>query len=266
MEYRVSVLQYKPEFLDVPTNIERLDSMIRGLETDLLVLPELALTGYAFATMKELEDVAEEFPFGKSFEFFREKAAQYNCSIVYGFAERADGSYYNSAALINPDGSHALYRKIHLFDREKLFFSAGNRPFSVTEAKNGVLAGMMICYDWQFPEAMRSLALQDAQIICHPANLVLPWCQQAMQTRSLENRVFSITANRVGRETNTGITLNYTGQSQITGTKGEVLVRMDADCERIRTTVIDPTLACDKSTTTRNDAFGDRRPEMYFYG
>lgn len=266
MKYSVSLLQYCPRVLDVDANLAQIESMLEGIETDLLVLPELAATGYVFASLDEVDRVAEAFPSGRSSQFFHDLAARKNISIVYGFTEKADGAYYNSAALVNPDGSHHLYRKVHLFDREKLFFTPGDRPFDIAAAKNGVQVGLMVCYDWQFPEAARSLALKGAQIICHPANLVLPWCQQAMLTRSLENRVFTITANRTGTETNAGISLSFTGQSQITGTKGEVLLRMDAVQEGIASVVIDPSLALDKSTTSRNDAFADRRPEMYYNG
>ena len=121
----------------------------------------------------------------------------------------------------------------------------------------------MICFDWQFPESARTLALKGAQIICHPSNLVLPWCQQAMKTRSLENRVFSITSNRVGIEYNNGETMEFTGNSQILGTKGEVLLQLDEKNEGIGTIIIDPNLALDKSVNPLNDVFKDRRREMY---
>jgi predicted amidohydrolase len=151
-----------------------------------------------------------------------------------------------------------------LFHREKLFFSPGDRPFFVCEAKGGVKIGMMICFDWQFPEAARSLALKGAQIICHPTNLVLPWCQEAMKTRSLENRVFSITSNRTGTETNGEHSEYFTGGSQILGTKGEILIRMNDNEAALHSVQIDPDLAISKQVTDLNNAFGDRRPSLYF--
>ncbi len=266
MDYRVSILQYQPRLLAVEANMRRVEAMLEGLGTDLLVLPELALTGYVFTDPAEVDSVAEEHTNGSTCRFFKAIAARLDCSVVYGFAERDGKCCYNSAALINPDGSGALYRKVHLFDREKLFFTPGDQPFRVHDAKHGVRVGLMICYDWQFPEAARSLALQGAQVICHPANLVLPWCQQAMLTRSLENRVFTITANRVGREENQGVSLYFTGQSQVSGTLGEVLTRLDETSETVTTVSFDPAKALDKSSTARNNAFLDRRPEMYFNG
>jgi len=91
------------------------------------------------------------------------------------------------------------YRKIHLFYKEKLYFAPGENPPKVFNV-NGVNIGVMICFDWIFPETARTLSLQGAELIAHPANLVLPYCQNAMITRSIENRVFTATANRVGSE------------------------------------------------------------------
>lgn len=263
MEYRVSVLQFEPQFLDTKGNLERITALLRDLETDLIVLPELCTSGYLFGSRDEAEAASESLPSGTIFQAFNALAWDRQCSIVYGFAERAGDVLYNSCALVNPDGSHYLYRKAHLFDREKLFFTPGDTGFGVFPAKNGVRIGMMICFDWQFPEAARTLALKGAQIICHPANLVLPWCQQSMILRSLENRVFSVTANRTGTETKSGASLQFTGQSQILGTKGEILIRLDDSETAVHTCTLDPELALIKSITARNDAFQDRRPDLY---
>lgn len=263
MDYRVSVLQYEPKLLDKQKNLLMLREMLCELDTDLVVLPELCTTGYLFPSREALVKVSEEYPSGAAFETFSEIALNRQMSIVYGFSELSGDTLYNSCALINPDGSHHLYRKTHLFDREKLFFTLGDTGFNVFTAKGGVKIGMMICFDWQFPEAARTLAMKGAQILCHPSNLVLPWCQQSMLLRSLENRVFSITSNRIGSETTAGVTLSFTGQSQILGTKGEILCRMTENEIAVHTCTINPDLACDKSITANNDAFADRRPEFY---
>lgn len=263
MNYRVSVLQYEPRLLDPRDNLERLTRLLSGLETDLVVLPELCASGYVFLSREEVASVSEEVPSGAAFGTFGNLARENKFSIVYGFAERSGDRFYNSAALINPDGSFHVYRKTHLFNREKLFFTPGDTGLNVFAAKQDVRVGMMVCFDWQFPEAARSLALRGAQIICHPSNLVLPWCQQAMITRSLENRVFTITSNRTGEESNGDVSLDFTGQSQILGTKGEILVRMNESETGVRTCEIDPDLALDKQVTPLNNAFTDRRPALY---
>jgi predicted amidohydrolase len=122
---------------------------------------------------------------------------------------------------------------------------------------------MMICFDWIFPEACRALALQGARVVLHPSNLVLPYCQNAMTTRCIENRVFAITCNRVGTETRAGVRLRFTGQSQIVDPCGRTLVRANDRDEDLRFIDIDPQEAGDKRLTSRNDLFADRRPEAY---
>jgi predicted amidohydrolase len=122
----------------------------------------------------------------------------------------------------------------------------------------------MICFDWWFPESARTLALNGADIICHSSNLVLPQCQKAMNIRSLENGVFTITANRVGTESRAGKDpLTFTGGSQIVDNFGETRAKLGKTETGIRITKIDPSLARNKDITPRNNRFGDRRPEFY---
>jgi predicted amidohydrolase len=153
------------------------------------------------------------------------------------------------------------YRKVHLFDREKDLFEPGDRGFTVV-AVSGVRLGLMICFDWIFPETARALSLMGAQVICHPANLVLPHCPQAMITRCVENRVFAITANRVGIEARAGEELRFIGTSQVISPRGEVLVRAGGD-EVIQIIDIDPAAADDKMVTRVNHVLADRKPAFY---
>lgn len=261
--YKVAVVQLKPEFLQVDKNLLKIDAMCKDIRADLIVLPELITSGYVFKNQAEVDEISEPIPNGKSFQLFRELSQKLNASIVYGCAEKVEDKRYNSAVLINPDDTYYIYRKTHLFYREKMFFSPGDTGLFVCEAKDKVRIGMMICFDWQFPEAARTLALNGAQIICHPSNLVLPWCQQSMTTRSLENRVFSITANRIGTEYNGEVCTTFTGQSQILGTKGEILSRLSIDKEEYSIIGIEPEQAFDKSVNDMNDLFSDRRPAFY---
>jgi predicted amidohydrolase len=121
----------------------------------------------------------------------------------------------------------------------------------------------MICYDWIFPESMRVLALKGAEVVCHPANLVLPFCQDAMITRCLENRVFAVTANRTGTEQRGNRTFRYTGRSQITGPGANILCRAGADTEETGVVNMDVALARNKRLNSFNDLFGDRRVSFY---
>jgi predicted amidohydrolase len=121
----------------------------------------------------------------------------------------------------------------------------------------------MVCFDWIFPESVRTLALQGAEIICHSANLVLPYCQNAMVTRSIENRVFTITSNRIGYEANGKDKFTFTGMSQITNPEGDVIARATEDEETLKVVEIQPEEAQDKWVTEKNHIFKDRRPGFY---
>lgn len=263
MKYRVGICQFQPQLLVPDLNRLRLNKILSGLPADLLVLPELTVSGYVFQNREEVEKVAEDARQGATAILFRQLAKINNTSYVLGFAERQDNKIYNSAMLVNPDGQIHLYRKTHLFLDEKNWFTPGDSGLQVFTAKDGVKVGLMICFDWIFPEAARTLALKGAQIIAHPANLVLPWCQKAMLIRSLENRVFTLTANRIGHERNGDRELSFTGLSQITGTRGEIIKRLGNRGEKVFITEIDPEEALDKNVTLRNDILQDRRPEFY---
>ncbi len=259
---RVGFVQFEPIFGEKDRNVRRSIELMEGLEADLWVLPELCNTGYLFRSKEEVEDLAEEIPNGPSVQAWREMARERNTHVVAGMAERADGKVFNAAVLVRPSGAVNVYRKAHLFDEEKRWFEPGDTGFEVVDIGDARI-GMMVCFDWIFPEATRILALKGADLICHPANLVLPYCPDAMVTRCIENRVFAITCNRIGVERRGGSTLTFIGSSQIVDPKGQVLVRADRDEACVRLVEIDPTLARDKRITERNALFEDRRVALY---
>ena len=260
---RIAYVQMNCRLNEVDRNLTRAVELIHAREADLYVLPELFISGYFFNNRDQVEQVAEEIPGGLTCQFLARVASKKRCFVVAGIPEKEGGKIYNTSVLIGPDGwVMDRYRKIHLFDQEKFWFDPGDGPFAVTDIGPAKI-GMMICFDWFFPESMRSLALAGAEIICHPANLVLPFCQEAMITRCLENRVFSITANRIGIDRNAGKSVKFTGKSQITAPDGTVLKRGSIDQEEIAVADIDPLRAWDKNITGRNHIFNDRRPEMY---
>lgn len=266
MPITAAYLQYEVAFGDHAANTATIRRLLTDApDFDLLVLPELAFSGYDFHDRDELHALAESFHDGPTATLLRELARERNTVIVAGYAERAPEGCYNAAMLMCPDGAAHNYRKIHLFNREQDVFLPGDAPPNVVETPAGRI-GMMICFDWFFPETARCLALAGAQIITHPSNLVLPWCQRAMFARSLENAVFTITANRVGTEARTDRSLSFTGGSQILNTKGETLTSAPADSESLGIATLDPTQADDKSIAGRNDRFGDRRPALYAQG
>lgn len=258
---KIGFVQFNPIFGQVDKNLTQIERLIGHCRADLLVLPELCTTGYNFISKKEVQQLAEPIN-GLSINALRQISIKTGIALVAGFAERSGKRTFNSAALLKPSGQVDIYRKIHLFFNEKKYFTPGDSGFKVFSLGR-VKIGMMICFDWLFPEAARTLALQGAQIICHPSNLVLPFCPDSMPVRALENRVFTVTANRIGRENRGHSDLRFIGQSVIVAPNAKVLFRASKDKEAVQIVEIDPTEAYDKNITDLNNIFQDRRPSMY---
>lgn len=260
--FRTGYFQFNPRFGEVERNLATVLDGLAEVEADVVVLPELAFTGYHFANRRELGALAEDPQDSTTVAALTALCRERKCHIVTGFAEREGRALYNSALLIGPRGLLHSYRKLHLFNEEKRYFDAGNIPLSVQRVR-GVNLGLMVCFDWAFPEVVRELALQGAEVICQPANLVLGFCQQAMVTRCIENRVYAVTANRYGRETRPHGELAFTGASQVVAPGGTVIVRAPKSATRLEVVAVDPALARRKAITARNDLMKDRRPEFY---
>ncbi len=259
---KVGFIQFEALFGKKEHNLRTVARLMGQEKADLWVLPELFNTGYIFTSSDEVDILAEQFPDGETIQFLISLAKKFDTHIVAGMAEKQENHFYNSAILVNNAGFQGVNRKTHLFDQEKFWFKPGDLPFQVWDIEMAKI-GIMICFDWIFPEAARTLALKGAEIICHPSNLVLPYCQNAMVTRCIENHVFAITTNRIGTEDRGGRKLTFTGASQITGSKGEILYRARTDREEVAVVEIDPKLAHNKFVTPNNHIFMDRRPEMY---
>lgn len=259
---RIGFFQFAPRFGQPDHNLQAIVTAVSGVRADLIVAPELALSGYLFARREEVQEMSQEVP-GPATDALTRAAAEANCHLVVGLVERSGERLFNSAALIGPEGVAGVYRKVHLFYEEKLYFSPGDCGFPLFEIK-GVKVGLLVCFDHFFPEAARTLALQGAQIICHPSNLVLPeYGQLTTRVRSIENRVFWILSNRYGTERRNGKILTYSGCSQITAENGAVLARAEAEGDSLTVAEVDPEQAKNKRVTERNDLFTDRRIELY---
>lgn len=259
---KIGYIQFNPRFGDKEYNLQKVAGMISGFPADLLVLPEMFNTGYLFLYKEELAKAAEPIPAGPTTQFLIGLARKERVHLVAGLAEEHGRRLFNSAALVSPQGWVRTYRKSHLFIDEKSLYHPGDTGFTVFDVGTARV-GVMICFDWIYPESARVLALKGADIICHPASLVLPYCQKAMVTRCLENGVFAVTANRTGTETRGEKSLTYSGSSQITGPRGEILAQASADEEGVGVVEIDPARARNKMVTERNDLLADRRPDLY---
>jgi predicted amidohydrolase len=260
---KIGFLQFEPKHLDPAFNTRFIREYLDGADFELLVLPELANTAYLHDDKEALLAASEPADgTGLFLNGLIATAREHNACIISGFSEREGSRLYNSAVAVDESGVINHYRKAHLFYKEKRLFKTGNTGFSVFGYK-GVIIGTMICFDWFFPESARTLALKGAQIIAHPANLVLPWCQTAMVTRSLENRVFTISANRIGMETSQDEELEFTGASQILDPNGKHLFQADERSIQLAIVEVEPENALDKHLNAFNDLFEDRKPIYY---
>jgi predicted amidohydrolase len=261
-EMKVAYVQFQPVFGRVAENIEKARSMMSGIDADIVVLPELCFTGYAFVSPQEAESYAESAGGGFSLKRMKELSENHNCGIVFGFPEKDGAGVYNSCAFVAPGAKTRIYRKLHLYYFEKDWFRPGDKPLDIFEFRD-CKVGMMICFDWIFPETVRTLGLMGADLICHPANLVMPYCQDAMVIRCLENRVFAVTANRTGREKRGDFDFEFTGKSQIVSVNGEIISRGSRDKDETAVADIDFRTSREKAINRRNDLWADRRPEFY---
>ena len=262
--YRVGAVQFAPVQGDVKGNIQQMGRLSDEAACDLLIFPELASTGYFFLHPDELRQFSEEPESGVFCQWIRSCAQDQQRVVVAGFAERSGENLYNSALIAFPDQTFKVYRKTHLFYKEHQIFSPGDTGFFVVEWE-GVRIGTMICYDWRFPESARTLALEGADIIAHPSNLVSQkrYWGPVMQTRSFENKVVTITANRYGTEEREGEVLLFSGESQITDMNGGVLAEAGEAEDRLIAAEVFPEKTREKRFNQVNDLFEDRRPEMY---
>ncbi|OYT65557.1 acyltransferase [Candidatus Bathyarchaeota archaeon ex4484_205] len=251
----------RPIFGEKRRNVKRAVEFIEEslrFEPNVLVLPELFNTGYAFSSREEAYRLSESLENGETIEALRRTSEDTDICIVAGYCEMDENRLYNSAVVVENGRIIGNYRKIHLFYREKLVFTPGDRGFEVFDVK-GVKIGVMICFDWRFPESVRTLSLMRADVICHPTNLVHPYCQTAMLGSAVQNNVYIVTANRVGRERE----FIFTGRSQIVSPKMEILATSPPDVEEVKVIEADLETARDKRVTAYNHLFEDRRPEFY---
>lgn len=264
---RIACQQLAPEFADLDANRRLTVGAIQQAAeagADVVVLPELITSGYMFESSDEALDAAigtDDAILGD----WAAEAARADLVVVGGFCERGgDGRVYNSAAVIDASGLRAVYRKLHLWDREKLVFTPGSKLPAVIDTRVGRIAPM-ICYDLEFPELTRSLALAGAQALLVPTNWPLVPRPEAERPPEVviamaaarTNRMAVACADRLGVERGQ----EWTGGTTIIGADGWVaaesrgagLVVADVDLE----------FALVKRLTEQADVFGDRRPEHY---
>ena len=265
---KLSCAQLWPRIGELDSNRRRAASAVSAAASDgaaLIVLPELCVSGYVFRDAAEARELAEPID-GPTVEGWREQSVRDEIAIVGGVCELDDdGLLRNSAVLIEAGELLAVYRKIHLWDREKLVFTPGDDPPPVVETSLARV-GVGICYDSQFPEAMRMLALAGAEVIAVPTNNPvvgpelepLPGELLLASTTAMVNRVYVAQADRTGLERG----VEWVGATAIAAPTGRLLTQRLSGEGQVSAD-IDPALARDKQLGERNDALSDRRPELY---
>jgi N-carbamoylputrescine amidase len=270
---RVAVCQTDPRVGEKEWNLRNtLDFIGRSCDqgAKLIVLPELCNSGYVFDNRAEAYELSEEIPNGPSCKAWIKAAQEKNVYIVAGIAERDGLNLYNSSVLIGPEGYIGLYRKLHNWYEEKLFFEEGNLGLPVFQTKIGRIA-MIICYDKWFPEVWRICALKGADIICSPTAWVphaheegmYPLADYLCMAAAHCNSVFVAVADRTGTERET----QFVGYSIIVGPDGLPLAGpASADKEEIL--IADCNLSEARKSKHWNEFNGpirDRRTDVYDY-
>jgi len=264
---RVAAYQLSPRIGDLQYNLQLSTAAIRtsvDAGARVVVLPELVSSGYVFASRAEAASVAidSDHPL---FECWAAEASRADAIVIGGFCELGgDGLLYNSAAICDSAGVVAVYRKSHLWDREKLVFEPGAEPPTVIDTPLGRI-GVLICYDLEFPELTRLLALAGADLIAVPANWPLvprpagehPPEVVAAMAAARANRMFVACCDRLGDERG----VRWTGGTALISELGFVvaataepaMVIADLDLARAR----------EKRLGPHNHALEDRRPDLY---
>ncbi|MFC2088118.1 nitrilase-related carbon-nitrogen hydrolase [Calditrichota bacterium] len=220
----VSLFQYDPFWEDKKSNQQKIVELIQlsKIKTDVLVFPEMTLTGFTMRSKKYSESID-----GETLKFFQEIAQKYNIHVFGGFVENVKGKFFN--CLVHVDGTGKLqtkYHKIHPFS-----FSGENRHYSpgknlVTTTIDDIEIGMSICYDLRFPELFRHYAKKRVTTIINIANWPVQriehW-QNLLKSRAIENLCYMIGVNRVGKDKGN----NYNGRSAVYGPFGEEIILMD---------------------------------------
>ncbi len=238
---KLAALQMQSSPGDVAANLDRLERAAREAASKgatLLLTPELGLTGYgagdAFRTLAEPID-------GPIVRRLVEISRETGIALIAGFAERDGDVVYNSAVHVDGDAKPTVYRKSHLYgDYERSHF-APETPSTKLFVHRGVTCGMLICYDVEFPENVRRLALAGAEAVLVPTALPAGWsgtfiANHMIQTRAFENQVFVAYINHCGSDP----LFSFAGLSRIASPDGQVVAKGDAAHETLMFADINP--------------------------
>ncbi|WHO75957.1 nitrilase family protein [Rhizobium sp. BT03] len=271
-EVTVATVQFEPIVGDRAHNLAAIERLVRAAKAkgaDIVVLPELADSGYSFRDADEVAALAGPVPGGPSAETLRRLAGELGLYIVSGVAEQDGDRFYNSALLSGPDGYIGKYRKLHLWNNENRLFKKGDLGLPVFDLPFGRI-GIAICYDGWFPETFRELALAGAELVCVPTNWVPmagaksaaePMANILHKAAAHTNGLYIACADRIGVERGQ----SFIGRSLIVGPQGwPISGPASADREEILLAQIDLSSVTETRTLNSfNHLLGDRRADVY---
>ncbi|MBY3049929.1 nitrilase family protein [Rhizobium laguerreae] len=268
----VATVQFEPIVGDRAGNLAAIDRLVRSAKTrgaEIVVLPELADSGYNFRDGDEVATLAGPVPGGPSAETLCRLAEELGLYIVSGVAEQDGDRFYNSALLCGPEGYIGKYRKLHLWNNENRLFRKGDLGLPVFDLPFGRI-GIAICYDGWFPETFRQLALAGAELVCVPTNWVPmagaesvpePMANILHKAAAHTNGLYIACADRIGIERGQ----SFIGRSLIVGPQGwPVSGPASADREEILLAHIDlSSVTGTRTLNSFNHLLGDRRADVY---
>lgn len=237
----LAALQMKSVPGDIPANLARVEQAAAEAATNgasLLMTPELGLTGYGAGDI--IRDLAEPAD-GALVQRLQAISAQSGIAIIAGFAEQAGGTVFNSAVYIDGDAAPVVYRKSNLYgDYERGLFTPAT-PGTVTFDHRGVRCGMLICYDVEFPENVRRLALAGVEAVLVPTALPAGYsgafiADHMIRTRAFENQVFVAYINHCGADER----FTFAGSSRIAGPDGSLLASAGSHGETLMIVTVNP--------------------------
>lgn len=265
----VAAAQFDIKLFEKEYNLKKMESMtIEAKEkynSDIIVFPESAIGGYSFTNIEEVISVSERID-GFSVKRMSDIAVKYDIAIVFGMSELTDNTVYNSSVFCLPDAKVHIYRKTHIPLLGLDGFVSKGDSLAVFDTEFGKV-GLIVCFDMRFPEAVREEALQGARLIAHSTNLPSTgkvYAEFINRTRACENRVFVVSANRIGNERG----YCFIGHSQIIDCNGNVLQEI-GEKEGIIAETIDLSKAEEKDVIINPGVhemrlFSSRRPEIYY--
>lgn len=250
-------------------NAEAVEEAVReaaALGAQLVVVPELATSGYVFESVAEARSLAEPLD-GDTVTRWTALARDLDLVVVGGLAELAGDELFNVSVVVDPSGLRAAYRKAHLWDAEPDFFTPGSARPPVVDTAVGRVA-TVVCYDLEFPEWTRLPALDGADVLAVPTNWpaepdrLSPTPAEVVkaQATAMVNRMAVVVADRCGTERG----VEWVGGAAVIGADGRLLAGPSAlPVPAVHVAEVDLGLARDKRTGPRNHPLDDRRPQLY---